>query len=250
MMSIPAPTSTRTEGVYDHVRCELLNGLLAPGEKLKLVELASRYDVSQSVVREALTRLAEQSLVVATPQRGFRVRELSVQDITDLTEARVQVETLTLRLSLERGDMRWETDVLAAHHVLERTPIMNPDGRFNEQWTLQHRDFHRALLAGCGNARLEAVATALRDSSELYRRWYWVLADDHQRDIAAEHRQLKDLALDRQADATIALLTAHIERAPTQLIAYAEKHGVHELQHPKPRTPAPTARQKRPRRTA
>jgi len=56
-----------------------------------------------------------------------------------------------------------------------------------------------------------------------------VLTDDHQRDIAAEHRPLKDLALARDADAAIALLRTHIERAPQQLIAYAGEHGVHEL---------------------
>src|SRR5258708_16568624 len=81
---------TRTEEVYDLLRAELLNGLLAPGLKLKLIELSDRCGVSQSVVREALTRLAEQSLLVATPQRGFRVRELSIGDISDLTETRVQ----------------------------------------------------------------------------------------------------------------------------------------------------------------
>jgi DNA-binding GntR family transcriptional regulator len=130
--------------VYDDLRGELLNGILCPGEKLKLVELAHRYEVSQSVIREALTRLAERSLVVASPQRGFRVRDLSIQDITDLTEARVQIESLTMRMSIERGDMRWETDVLATHHILDRTQLMHPDGRFNEEWTLRHRDYHRA----------------------------------------------------------------------------------------------------------
>ncbi|HXA91175.1 MAG TPA: GntR family transcriptional regulator, partial [Mycobacterium sp.] len=69
---------TRGAEVFDVLRAELLSGVLKPGVKLLMVELASRFSVSQSVVREALTRLAEQGLVVATPQRGFRVRELSV----------------------------------------------------------------------------------------------------------------------------------------------------------------------------
>jgi DNA-binding GntR family transcriptional regulator len=57
-----------------------------------MVELAGRFGVSQSVVREALTRLGERGLVVASPQRGFRVRELSVADIAELTELRVEIE--------------------------------------------------------------------------------------------------------------------------------------------------------------
>ena len=220
---------TRTEAVYALLRSELLNGILCPGEKLRMVELADRLGVSQSVVREALTRLAEQQLIVASPQRGFRVRELSVEDIAELTETRVQVETAALRLAIERGDVNWETGILSAHHVLERTPITEDDDTVSEQWALHHRDFHRALLAGCNNTRLVAIAHNLRDSAELYRRWYWVMADHHQRDVVAEHRQLKDLALARDADAVVKVLNEHIERAPRELIAFAREHGVGQL---------------------
>ena len=223
---------TRTEQVYDVLRSELLNGLLVPGQKLRMVELGDRFGVSQSVVREALTRLAEQSLVVASPQRGFRVRDLSVRDIAHLTEARVQIESITLRLAIDRGDIRWETGILTAYHVLEHTPVLNGDQTLNEDWAVRHREFHGALLAGCDNDHLEAVAQSLRDCSELYRRWYWALTDDHHRDIAAEHRRLKELSLGRDADAAVGVLTEHIERAPRELIAYAREQGVDSLCRP------------------
>lgn len=227
---------TRTEELYDVLRSELLNGVLCPGQKLRMVELAARFGVSQSVVREALTRLAEQGLLVSTPQRGFRVRELSIEDITDLTETRVEVESVALRLAIDRGDVHWETGVLTAHHILDQTPITKGDGEtVSETWSACHRDFHRALLAGCGNARLQTIAQALRDSAELYRRWWWVLADEHHRDIVGEHRQLKELALARDADAATKLLAEHIERAPRQLMEYAREHGVDNLEpRPKP----------------
>ncbi|HEY0410171.1 MAG TPA: GntR family transcriptional regulator, partial [Candidatus Dormibacteraeota bacterium] len=69
--------STRTQAVHDELRRELLDlsGQFEPGQRLKLLPLAERFDASLSVVREALTRLAEQGLVVATPQHGFSVRE-------------------------------------------------------------------------------------------------------------------------------------------------------------------------------
>jgi DNA-binding GntR family transcriptional regulator len=166
---------------------------------------------------------------VAEPQRGVRVRDLSIVDIAALTEARVLVESQAIRWSIARGDLTWETAVLAAHHRLERTPVVAADGAVSDEWASRHSEFHAALLAGCGNPRLEGVAASLRDSSELYRRWYWVLTDDHQRDIAAEHRQLKDLALARDADEAVAVLVQHIERAPCQLIAYARERGVDDL---------------------
>jgi DNA-binding GntR family transcriptional regulator len=224
---------TRGAEVYDVLRAELLNGVLCPGEKLRMVELARRFSVSQSVVREALTRLAEQGLVVAKPQRGFRVRELSVEDIVGLTESRVEIESVALRLAIERGDVLWETQIVAAHHLLERTPVVDAVGRFHEPWAAVHHDFHRSLTEGCNNARLQGVVLALRDSAELYRRW-WALANDRQRDLAAEHRQLKDLTLARDADGAIEALTYHIKGAPERLIAYAREHGLDDLNTPPP----------------
>src|ERR1700683_2705747 len=67
--------ATRTEQVYEILRSELLNGGLHPGQKLKMVEFTERFGVSQSVIREALTRLTEQGLLIATTQRGFRGRD-------------------------------------------------------------------------------------------------------------------------------------------------------------------------------
>jgi DNA-binding GntR family transcriptional regulator len=229
---VTIPPRTRTDEVYDALRSELLNGTLLPGQKLRMVELGGRFGVSQSVVREALTRLGEQRLVVASPQRGFRVRDLSVRDIAELTEARVRIEPVALRLAIERGDIRWETGILTTYHVLEHTPVLDEQQAFNEDWALRHRDYHRALLAGCENGHLEEIAQSLRDCAELYRRWYWALTDDHHRDVAAEHRRLKELCLGRDADAASAVLTEHIERAPRELIAYARAQGVDALSQP------------------
>jgi DNA-binding GntR family transcriptional regulator len=233
-VAVVATPATRTEQVYEMLRSDLLNGILPPGQKLKMVELTGRFGVSQSVIREALTRLTEQELLVATPQRGFRVRGLSIEDIAELTETRIQIESLALRLAIERGDLEWETGILAAHHRLDRTPVVRDDGTVSEDWAVQHRDFHQALLTGCGNRRLESVANSLRDSAELYRRWYWVLTDDHQRDLAREHRQLRELTLARDTDRAIEVLTEHIDRAPSLLIAYAREHGLDDLTRPAP----------------
>jgi DNA-binding GntR family transcriptional regulator len=222
---VDAGAATRTEEVYQVLRRDLLNGRIAPGERLKLVELSTRFELSQSVIREALARLAEKGLVIATPQRGFRVQELSVPDVQALTEARVEIESVTLQFAIERGDIHWETGVLASHHLLENTPVALDGGQFNEEWPERHQAFHRALLSGCGNPHLDAVAADLRDCAELYRRWYWALTNDTDRDLATEHRLLKELTLARETNAALALLRTHIERAPRKLISYAAEHG-------------------------
>jgi DNA-binding GntR family transcriptional regulator len=217
--------------VYEAVRSELLNAVLAPGEKLKLVELSSRFGVSQSVMREALTRLTEQGLVVSTPQRGFRVLELSIDDMEDLSHLRVEMESSAFRMAMTKGDVGWETAVVAAHHGLERTPVEQSSG-YNEEWSVRHRDYHVALLAGCGSPRLMSLTASLRDNAELYRRWYWAFVDDHKRDLAGEHRQLMELSLARKVDEAIELLDRHISGAPRALARYIAEHGVESLGQP------------------
>lgn len=79
------PKATRTGEVYEALRVDILNTQIEPGSRLKIADLSNRFGASLSVVREALTRLGEQGLVVASPQRGFSVIELSVEDLDDLT---------------------------------------------------------------------------------------------------------------------------------------------------------------------
>ena len=173
--------------------------------------------------------LAEQSLVLATPQRGFRARQLSVEDIVGLTEARVAIESIALRLAIERGDVLWEAKIVAAHHLLECAPLVDDNGKYREAWGLRHRDFHQALISGCNNARLQEVVLRLHDSVDLYRRWWAALATDRRAEVAAEHRQLMDATLARNADAAIEALADHIKSAPDQLFAYAQEHGLDDL---------------------
>jgi DNA-binding GntR family transcriptional regulator len=213
-----APPTTRTGAVYLRIRDEILRGMLEPGQRLRLVELAQRCSVSQSVVREVLTRLAEQGLVVALPQQGFRVVSLTAKDLDELTEARAQVESLVLRLSIQRGDLHWESSLVAAHHTLAATPESTPDGAFdNEEWFEVHERFHLALLEGCANDRLLGITVSLRDSAALYRRWSRPIGRDFSRDVAGEHRALLDAALARDANLASARLVEHLQRTTAVL---------------------------------
>jgi DNA-binding GntR family transcriptional regulator len=220
-MPLSTEKATLAETVYNELRDELLRGDLAPGSKLRISDIAAKRGVSPSVLREALTRLAEQGLIVAMPQRGFAVAELSVESLRDLTRARTLIETVALRESIADGDLAWESSVIAAHHRLRHTPLINPDGHVNTEWAEAHRHFHHILLAGGKSTRLTAVADSLRDCSELYLYWSRELAHDDQRDVEAEHEAIAELTLARNADRAAEALSAHIERTTEALVRYA-----------------------------
>ena len=215
----PLAAITRAEQVYSQLRADILSGRVLPGTKLRFAELTERYDCSTSVVREGLTRLAEQGLVQAEPQHGFHVTPLSDDDLEDLTTARCELEGLVLRMSIEHGDIAWESEIVAAHHALDRTP-MESDGvpaLMTEDWTLAHSRFHTALLAACPNQRLRTMALSLRDAAELYRRWSRPIGHDDHRDVRGEHRALVDAALRGDATEAVRLLEEHLRRTTRAL---------------------------------
>ena len=133
----PLAALTRAESVYNTLRADILSGRILPGTKLRFAELTERYDCSTSVVREGLTRLAEQGLVQSEPQHGFHVTPLSAEDLEDLTEARCALEGMVLRASVQNGTIAWESDVVAAHHALDRVGMLTTEDpqRMSEDWT-------------------------------------------------------------------------------------------------------------------
>ncbi|MFH8802127.1 GntR family transcriptional regulator [Streptomyces sp. NPDC017936] len=209
--------ATRGGIVHARIREDIFQGVLRPGQRLRLVELAQRFSVSQSVVREALTRLSEQGLVRAAPQQGFSVVTVSLDDLNDLTEARIELETLVLRRAIERGDIKWEAAVVAAHHHLAGLDAVRPDGTVDSDWFTVHERFHQILLEACGNTRLLAAALSLRDAATLYRRWSRPVGHDVDRDVAGEHQQIVDAVLRRDADGAADLLARHIDRTSEAL---------------------------------
>lgn len=218
-MARTATSATLASHVYEQIRHEILNGAFQPGERLKPADLRVRFGVSVSVVREALSRLSEQRLVQANHNQGFRVIELTEKGIRELTDIRIHIESFALQRSIGRADVEWEGRVLAAHHRLAHTPTRSADDPHHstEEWSRVHRDFHQTLVSACDMPMLLEMCDSLYDASELYRRLSAPLTEGN-RDVACEHRELSEAALDRDVDLASRLLAEHFNRTTELLI--------------------------------
>jgi len=205
------PRTTQSERVYSALRADILAGRLRPGDKLPFADICPRYSTSTGVLREGLSRLAVQGLVVNEPQLGFRVTPLSMEDLRQLTEARLFVEVRAIELAVEAGGVEWESRLVAAHHTLERTPqtVSDDPQRLSEGWVLAHARFHAVALDACPNRRLQDIAADLRASAELYRRWSVPLGKQ-KRDVPGEHRRILDAILAGDPQAAGVALSDHI----------------------------------------
>lgn len=199
---------SQTSRAYQLIRDDIVAGRRAPGEKLKIQVLAKGLSVSPGAVREALSRLIPEKLVVSQDQRGFHVAPLSIADLKDLTDLRCEIEAIALRRSLERGDVEWEAGLVAAIHRLNATPIRDPGEKApSAPWVIAHSHFHAALVAAAGNPRLLSLHNQLYQQSERYRGL--AAHVESERDVASEHREIAELALARAIDPLIKAITAH-----------------------------------------
>jgi DNA-binding GntR family transcriptional regulator len=212
-----------SRAVFADLRAGILDGTYTPGSKLSPRAIATTSNVSLSVVREALTRLAEQGLVVAEPQLGFSVVTLDLEGAQDLNRVRVLIECAAVKDAIDHADVEYETRVIAGHHRLARTPqwVDEESQTVTEDWARAHAQFHAALLSACTSPRLLEMAANLRETAELYRRWSSTFtATQVRRDVASEHMALMQAALDRDADLGAHLAGEHINKT-TELLTYA-----------------------------
>ena len=219
MPRVAPDSSSLTQAAYERLRADLLACRLRPGARLRINELCQALSVSLSAVREALSRLTAEGLVVAEPQRGFRVAPISADELRDLTEVRAQIEGMCLERAITTGDVGWESQLVAAFHRLSRTPVREPDDpqRMNEAWSVAHAAYHAALVGACDSPWLLRLRGILYAQSERYRRLSVPLAEIA-RDLNREHQDIMEAALARDAGRARTLLTQHLELTTRALL--------------------------------
>lgn len=215
---------SQTTYAYSQLRSNILAGKISADERLKIRDLAEQHGVSPGAVREALSRLVAERLVISRDQKGFVVTPLKIDDLYELTDLRCEIEAIALRRSIERGSLEWEAEVLAAVHRLRGTQQFVPGGGriLRQSWADLHSAFHTALISACGNERLIALHRDLFDQSARYQSFAVYVGS--QRDGSAEHQALVEAALKRDAKTLVELATDHIRRT-TELIVLAMRRN-------------------------
>ncbi|MBL8588444.1 MAG: FCD domain-containing protein [Methylobacteriaceae bacterium] len=219
-----------SERAYRTLRGEILHGDLMPGDRLRAADLADRYQLGLTPIREALMRLASESLVEGETHRGARVTSASLAELHDLMATRRLIERACLAAAIARGDAQWEADIVAALHLLTRTPLprdaSDRDGA--ALWEQRHRRFHHALVAPCGSDWLLRFWNTLADHSERYRKIRLLShreAAAEVRDVNAEHAAITTAVLARDVAAATGLMDAHLGATETSVARLLGESG-------------------------
>jgi GntR family transcriptional regulator, carbon starvation induced regulator len=209
---------TLAEKAYDALRHDIIRGEFAPGRPLRLADLARRYGMGFSPLREALNRLQAERLVTAESLRGFRVAPLSLEEMHDAVSLRIVIETGALKASIKLGDDGWASGIVSALYALKVQAART--GQEADIWVLEarHHAFHRAMLSACNSPWSLDFFERLYAATERYRiPALLASALPAGRDVQAEHGALADAALNRDAEKATALLEQHYLRTAEDL---------------------------------
>ena len=163
---------TVVEMLASAIRRDISFGVLRPDQKLKLADLRQAYGGSNHSMRETLRILSSEGVVEATNQRGFRVTSATEDDLRDILLVRLEVEKLGLKRSLERGDVAWESRVIAVLHGVSRadaTVLKNPDDVTALEWDEACRDLIMTLISASGSPRISDIAAQFYGQSRRFR---------------------------------------------------------------------------------
>ena len=149
----PITNSTRREVAVASIRRALLSGELVPGERIKETTMAAMLGISRPTVREAMNQLISEGSLVQEPYKGVRVAQPSAQDLLDVAEIRVSLETLAaLRVAREPEG----TAMAALRRALRRhLDALQAEDPVTASRT--HLDLHRTLWEASGNRMLTKI---------------------------------------------------------------------------------------------
>lgn len=211
---------TLNASALTQLRSDIIACRLMPNERLRVEALRERYGMGTSPIREALMRLEAEGLVELEQNKGFRVSEVSRENLFDLMRTRIEIENIALRWSLKKGGVEWEANLLSAFHRLSRQRKIDPSkpDAISEEWSKEHADFHTALVSACGAPTMLSIRSRLFEQADRYVALS-IMSNGPLRDDMGEHKQLMRAALNRDIDKTIELNRAHIGRTLDKVAA-------------------------------
>lgn len=176
--------------VFNTLRQGILTGELKPGERLMEIHLAKRLGVSRTPIREAIRMLELEGLVKMIPRRGAEVARISKQDIQDVLEVRLALDSLATRLACERiSDEQKEELKAAAKNFIDATVTKDAT-----QIALADVQFHDVILAASHNKRLVQMVNNLAERIYRYRLEYIKDEKNHQ-GLIEEHAKIMNSVL-------------------------------------------------------
>jgi DNA-binding GntR family transcriptional regulator len=205
--------------VAEGLRRGILSGALESGQPLRQEQIAKDFEVSAVPVREALRQLAGEGLVTLSPNRGARVSEVSYEEAREITEIRVALESLALRLSVPNMT---EDDFRQAERVLDLWDAEEDPATF----TALNWRFHTVLYEPARQPRLMSMIRSLHASFDLYVGKYSAAWMSLKVPAQQQHRHIVEACRRGDAEAAIVILERNIRDGFLEIAKHMHQQGL------------------------
>ncbi|HEY8610704.1 MAG TPA: GntR family transcriptional regulator [Roseomonas sp.] len=217
MNDVPAaPEGPRTslgESAYRALRARILEMTLPPGHQATEGDLATQLGMSRTPVHEAVLRLQSEGFLEVQPRRGIRVLPIDPTGMAETYEILIALEgAAAARLAANPNDTA--TRAMAQATTAMRAALAAGD---RHAWAAADDRFHRALIQGCGNARLARMAQEAADLAQRARLATAALRPEPT-GSADEHARILEAIERHDPEAARAALSAHRLRASAEIL--------------------------------
>lgn len=202
---------------YAMIKDDILSHRLLPRESLRESELALRYEISKTPVREALLILVQEGIVEMNAFRGMRVRDFSALDAVEIYQLKEVLEPLAVELSVPAMT---EQDFSLLRGLLQQGRDAIERGEPQEVSRL-NKEFHQGMIAKCGNSRLLETLESLQNQIRVMSLRFWKLRGTYVEE-AEQHERILEAAAGGEVGRTAELLREHYAHFREQYIQQME----------------------------
>lgn len=184
---------------------EINDGRLMPGDPLDERQLAERFKVSRTPIREAIYQLAAQGLVRAIHRQGVYVSRMSLKELLAMFELQAELEAICARFAARRMSNE-EREALKANLERQRECIAKNDAL---QYAQENADFHEVIYRGSHNRYLAEQARHIRRRTEIYRQNTFQ-REGRPAESCDEHAKVVEAIMSGNGDSAYTLMREHI----------------------------------------
>lgn len=208
-------TASLSQQVEDTLRDEILSGKLAPGQRIAIDELAARWGVSSTPVRDAVKRLEQAGFVEISPRRGINVAQLDCRTFKHVFDLRIALECLAVETATERIPTEEIEEAIRAYQDAEAHFRATGD----RSLLAKHDDrVHDLIVSYCDNPKLKEIFSDLHDLIVWARKTIVMRQPSTYERAVPEHLAILAALRERNAEAAQAALRSHLKRALSETL--------------------------------
>ncbi|HVP03418.1 MAG TPA: GntR family transcriptional regulator [Solirubrobacteraceae bacterium] len=196
--------TTLTDALVEALREEIRSGQLEPGSRLRQADVAQRFHVSTTPVREAFAALEREGLLVSSPHRGVVVFQPSIADLQETYEIRIPLEALATEKGVENMT---DQDIERLRELLDQMARAAEDP---VRYSKLNLEFHKTIYAPARRPKLEKLILELREASAAYLRLYSAISPNG-KDTQREHREIFEACAARAPKRAAKAMTTHLQ---------------------------------------